>query len=584
MRTESSIGRRLRAAIITTTVALLAALLATPTAGATVEPCTSPPPVFPIDQLTAGMTATGWTVLQGTTPESFPIEILGVLTDAIGPGYDLILVKASGANIDNIGGMGPGFSGSPVYRDGQLVGSISYGLGGDAHYGALTPGQLLVNVLEEPQRSIPDHRTVRLTRAERRLIARDSQVSVSDVSSTLTQIPLPLAVAGASDERMTKTQERLAKDGVSVLPYRASSSSSSAEISAGDPIEPGDVFTAAISYGAIAYAGIGTATISCGDYVVAFGHSFLHAGGGPDGAALDGEVVTTIPAGGFYPYPFKIANIGSLRGSIDQDRLAGVRGVIGSKPRLTTISSSITNLDNGRVSDATTQVALPGWTAYVIWDHVYASLHSALDAHQGVAWVKWIVAGRSDGQRFRLELTNAYSGRRVLYGPASDVYTTLRTIDNAKGHARISHVRIDATVTEAHDYALIHKPRTASTSEPGFAVRSSINVAAGDTLDVRVPIQQADTGLLQVAQTSFVIPDSVRGRGELEVYPGHGYFYVRNPGTLEQAFAKLQNVPRGYELWLAVRMRGMNHPLRQRLAQPWALKGEPEPVTLRLVA
>ena len=46
---------------------------------------------------------------------------------------DLILVKAHGANIDAIGGMGPGFSGSPVYINNELVGSVSYGLGGDVH-------------------------------------------------------------------------------------------------------------------------------------------------------------------------------------------------------------------------------------------------------------------------------------------------------------------------------------------------------------------------------------------------------------------------------------------------------------------
>ena len=68
------------------------------------------------------------------------MTLLGVLKDALAPGKDVILVKASGANINAIRGMGPGFSGSPVYRNGMLVGSVSYGLGGDAHYGALTPG------------------------------------------------------------------------------------------------------------------------------------------------------------------------------------------------------------------------------------------------------------------------------------------------------------------------------------------------------------------------------------------------------------------------------------------------------------
>ncbi|MFL5790483.1 MAG: hypothetical protein ACJ76A_03175, partial [Actinomycetota bacterium] len=116
MRAHVRATRRRRVGVTTLTVSIAALLLSAPvTADAAVQKCTTPPAVFPIDQLTDGMQATGWTVLQGTQPESFGVKILGVLPDAIAPGDDLILVKAHGANIDAIGGMGPGFSGSPVY-------------------------------------------------------------------------------------------------------------------------------------------------------------------------------------------------------------------------------------------------------------------------------------------------------------------------------------------------------------------------------------------------------------------------------------------------------------------------------------
>src|SRR3954451_20523479 len=152
MRAKVRSTRRLRAVGTTLTVATAALLLSAPvTADAAVQKCTTPPAVYPIDQLTDGMQATGWTVLKGTQPESFGVNILGVLPDAIAPGDDLILVKAHGANIDAIGGMGPGFSGSPVYINDELVGAVSYSLnGGDAHYGALTPGQELVDILMNP--------------------------------------------------------------------------------------------------------------------------------------------------------------------------------------------------------------------------------------------------------------------------------------------------------------------------------------------------------------------------------------------------------------------------------------------------
>jgi hypothetical protein len=583
MRADTSFGRRVRVAAISVTAALVSAVLVAPSVNATVEPCTTPPEVFPIGNLTAGMTATGWTVLQGTTPESFQIEILGVLHDAIAPGYDLILVKASGANIDAIGGMGPGFSGSPVYRNGKLVGSVSYGLGGDAHYGALTPGQSLVDVMNEPGRSVAQRQSVRLSRADRRVIARDARVSVADVGSTLTEIPTPLAVTGASDARMQKAANRLAKAGSSVVPYRASASTSSGTVSSASVV-PGGVFTAAISYGAISYAGIGTATIVCGDYVVAFGHSFRHTGGRPDGAALDGEVVATIPAGGFYDEPFKIANIGSLLGTVDQDRLSGIRGVLGPKPSLKTITSTVTNTDNGKTYHATTQVAVASWMRFIALDHTYSVLHGALDAHRGVARVTWTISGRNEGEPFSFDLSNVYAGSRVLFGPAYDVYLSLRSVMNATGTAHIRSVDINATVTETHDYGVIHKLRTQSTTEPGFDTRTSLTVHRGDTVDVRVPVQHALSGDTQFATASFVIPNSARGRGEVEAYASRGYFYVRNPGTLDQLIAKFAKLPRGNDLTIYLRMRGMNKALREVASMPWPLKGRPDGVQLRLAA
>ena len=583
MRAHVPATRRLRTAATTLIVAVAATMLATPTAGAAVQKCTTPPPVFAIGQLTAGMQGTGWTVLQGTQPESFGVKILGVLPDAIAPGDDLILVKAHGANIDAIGGMGPGFSGSPVYINGKLVGSVSYGLGGDAHYGALTPGQELVDVLQKTKASAPNVARVALSRADRRLVARDGRTRLAAVPTSMTQIRMPLAVAGATDARAALLQKKLAKDGISVEPYRASSSSSSAQIS-GDPIVPGGVFTAALSYGAIAYAGIGTATIVCGDYVVAFGHPFLFAGGGPDGAMLDGNVVATIPAGtgGFGGVPFKIANIGTLHGVIDQDRLNGIRGVEGKQPQLTTLSSSIENLDSGKTHTATTQVALPRYLGFISYDHVYGSILSALDARQGTVWITWTVNGVSKGQPFEFSITNAYTGGRVLYGPSYDVYATLRSIRNADGPARITSVHIDGTVTEKGDVALIHKPRTQSTTQPGFATQPTINVHRGDTLDVRVPVQEVKTGTVSIASASITIPTGVRGSGELEVYPGRGYFYTRRNLSLQQTIATLQKVPRGYDLTIEVRMRG-THRIHVTVPTDFALKGEPAPVELHLI-
>jgi hypothetical protein len=96
-----------------------------------------------------------------------------------------------------------------------------------------------------------------------------------------------------------------------------------------------------------------------------------------------------------------------------------------------------------------------------------------------------------------------------------------------------------------------------------------------------VPVQQVSTGATETGAGSLVIPKDTRGSGELEVYPGRGYFYIRNPGTLQQAIAKMDKVPRGYDLIIEARMRGSR---RVRVVVPtsFALKGYAE-VKLHLV-
>jgi hypothetical protein len=391
-------------------------------------------------------------------------------------------------------------------------------------------------------------------------------------------------VAGATDQRATLLQKRLAKQGIVVEPYRASSSTSSSQLSGGDPMVPGGVFTAALSYGSVAYAGVGTTTIVCGDYVVAFGHYFLFQGAGLDGAMLDGNVVATIPAGtgGFGGTPFKIANIGGLRGTLDQDRLNGVRGLLGKHPPLTTLTSSIENLDTGQTHTATTQVALPRYLPFIAEDHVYGSVLAALDARKGTDWITWTVNGVSKGTPFEFSITNAYTGYNALWRPSYDVYATLRSIRNAQGPARVTSVQIQGTVTEKADDALIHKPRTQSTTQPGFTTGTTLNVHRGDTVDVRVPVQQVSSGDVSTATASFTIPSTVRGSGRLEVYASRGSFYTRRNMTLDQTIAALQKVPLGNDLTIEIRMRGA-HTLRAVIPTAWPLKGNVNEVDLHLL-
>ena len=121
--------------------ALFAALLLTAAlaAGAPAAPFRPTEPVMPLSQIRAGMKGYGKTVFSGTTVKQFPIEVLGVVSKKDRPSK-LILIRASGPDIDKAGGLATGMSGTPIYIDGKLAGAFSFGWDfGDPKMGLVTP-------------------------------------------------------------------------------------------------------------------------------------------------------------------------------------------------------------------------------------------------------------------------------------------------------------------------------------------------------------------------------------------------------------------------------------------------------------
>src|SRR4051812_18491507 len=81
-------------------------------------------PVMPLAEVQAGTHCTGYSVVRGTDISTFDVEVLDVVDgdpDETGP---RILVQVSGPAVDATG-IGPGFSGSPIYCGGRASGGVS---------------------------------------------------------------------------------------------------------------------------------------------------------------------------------------------------------------------------------------------------------------------------------------------------------------------------------------------------------------------------------------------------------------------------------------------------------------------------
>src|SRR4051795_8937478 len=96
-------------------------------------PARAADPIMPLSDVHAGMRCTGYSVIQGTDISSFDVDILDVADGDAVAVPPRILVQVSGPAVD-VTGVGPGFSGSPIYcSDGagvaRNVGAISESLG-----------------------------------------------------------------------------------------------------------------------------------------------------------------------------------------------------------------------------------------------------------------------------------------------------------------------------------------------------------------------------------------------------------------------------------------------------------------------
>src|SRR5215218_6614382 len=90
-------------------------------------------PIMPLGEVQPGMQCTGYSVVRGTDIASFDVEVVDVVDDKISGTGPRILVKASGPAVDETG-IGPGFSGSPIYCDSgtggqRVIGAISESIG-----------------------------------------------------------------------------------------------------------------------------------------------------------------------------------------------------------------------------------------------------------------------------------------------------------------------------------------------------------------------------------------------------------------------------------------------------------------------
>lgn len=302
------------------------------------------PEIMTVDQLQPGMHGVAKTVIRGTAVESFDVEIIGVLRDGAPEG--MILGRVSGDVINQTAGVLQGMSGSPVYIDGKLVGAISGGWPSiDARVCAITPIAEMLKIWDMPDdkgekkiHQVEVNAPLETANVEKdKVSALESKEESKDlflekekeVVEAVKQVDpekasTMLVATGFTPAAFSMLEEKLAPLGMKPYQGIGSANDSYAPIQ----LEPGSALGVALVRGDFSLAATGTVTAIEGNKLVAFGHPFYRRGN--VNYFLTDAVVLTSEHG--LNGGFKFGQTGNLIGVINQDRTAGIGGVIGKYP------------------------------------------------------------------------------------------------------------------------------------------------------------------------------------------------------------------------------------------------------------
>ena len=568
-------GRRARFTAVAIAGAILAtALAATP--GVAVEPSgpSDCPEILPVDQITGGMEATGWTATGNTagteTVESFPVDILDVLEDGIAPGRDLIVIKARGPLFADAG-IWAGMSGSPVYHDGDLVGAVAYGFSfGASRIGGVTPAEDMVDIPDTSASSTTESSEVELSRADRRRIARKAGTSTASVDSEFVALKTPLALAGASLRAARKFKQVVKRENLPFVPHiagKATTAGAGTDLpTTPDAPSAGESFAGALSFGDITFAGVGTTTMVCDDRATAFGHPFFWTGDTHLGAGT-ARAITIVedPTWGSY----KLANIGAAFGTVDQDRLAGIAAVVGDFPDVVSIESHISDLDTGNSRTGQTFGVEHDYLEYVAFLHNLSNSDVVVDRiGEGSSSTGWTMSGlREDGTPWSITRTNRFASQwDITY---ESIYELQRAIWRILGEdsedITLENIEFNADYEKTVKQ---YRVKDGSVSRNGGEFRNTRRIEArpGDVLRFRVLLEDLQ-GLQHLETAKFIVPDRFRRTGYLVASSGEWYggsiecftdpadCYGGGADTkFDKLLSKLANGPKNNDLLMSFRV------------------------------
>jgi SpoIVB peptidase S55 len=307
----------------------------TPAASQTTQPLGSTQ-IMKVDDVRPGMKGVGYTVFEGTQPESMGVQVLGVLRNLNGPKSDVVLVKLLGDKAQ-FTGVVAGMSGSPVYIDGKLLGAIAYRIGQFSKdpIAGVTPIEQMLEINEFDQ-SVPQTgaaSVARVASASKTGTPGAEDNPMQSYAQYLQPIDAPFVFNGFSEAALKQFAPTLSAAGITPVMGVGSASKEKQP----EPLVPGSAVSAILVRGDMDVAATCTVTYMDKDHLLACGHPLMQYGM-VDMPMTKANVVATLAS----PLnAFKIVNTTEAVGAFVQDRHTGILGRFDREPKMIPVTLSI---------------------------------------------------------------------------------------------------------------------------------------------------------------------------------------------------------------------------------------------------
>ena len=444
--------------------------------------------IMPEKDVHPGMKGVAYTVFEGTQPEPFGVEVLGIIQNMNGPRSDVILVRLTGEKVQYTGVVA-GMSGSPVYIDGKLVGAIAYRIGqfSKEPIAGVTPIEEMLEINELDKTLPPDTAGVNATpHTNASKTSVSATPGVEGYAKLLQPIAAPLIFSGFSEDAMQRFAPQFSSAGV--MPVMGAGSVTNEKQP--EAIVPGSAVSAILVRGDMSIAGTCTVTYMDPERLLACGHPLLQFGR-VDMPMTKARILATLPS----PMDsFKIVNTTEPIGAFVQDRKTGILGRFAKEPEMIPVTLTVHGgsapkqfhfevLNNAKLTPvammATVFNALQGLNEYGEEVTYRLDGHIAVDGYPDV------------------KLQNMYAPIEPSQPPAFGVALAVgdrfgRIFDNPYSQVKITGVALDLDMMSDRRWARLESARTDITeARPGdeIMIEAVLKPYRGERIVRQIPVK-----------------------------------------------------------------------------------------------